>query len=82
MNILTAKEFIKNYLKSNPDCKYDDVMIEFTKFHVEAALKAANENAEVTVVDYNDAGFNNTPDLIYGVDSDSILNAYPLNNIK
>ena len=40
--IPTAKEFLKTYLKNNPNCTYDLVMIEFAKLHVEAALKAAS----------------------------------------
>ena len=53
-------------------------MIEFAKLHVEAALKEAGENAFIT---------NHKPtledDRVYKkIDKDSILNAYPLDNIK
>ena len=72
MNMVTAKEFLKNYLKHNPDCKYDDVMIEFAKFHVEAALKAASENADTVPTARNG----------HYINKRSILNAYPLKNIK
>jgi hypothetical protein len=43
------------------------IMIEFAKLHVEAALKEANEKAIMT--GYVDSG-------------QTILNAYPLENIK
>jgi len=59
-----------------------NVMIEFAQLHVQAALKAADNEAQVTVVDYDGGGFNSLPEPIYGVDSDSILTAYPLENIK
>jgi hypothetical protein len=68
----TAREFY--------DAHYSDdavvMMIEFAKLHVEAALKEASEKAIV----------NTEPDYRGGewsiVDTDSILNAYPLENIK
>ena len=47
-------------------------MIEFAKLHVEAALKEANRKVIVTY--YYDEGIR--------VNKDSILNAYPLTNIK
>ena len=47
-------------------------MIEFAKYHVEQALKAASENVIV-----HDDAFEEAK-----VDKDSILNAYPLENIK
>ena len=51
----------------------EDLMIEFAKFHVEAALKAASEDSHTKDVPY-------TNDV--EVDRDSILSAYPLENIK
>lgn len=75
--IPTAEDFFiqKGFMPNHHKLGYDikTAMIEFAKLH---------NNAQVTVVDYNDGGFNSTPDPIYGVDSDSILNAYPLENIK
>jgi hypothetical protein len=53
----------------------EKLMIEFAKLHVEAALKEVIENAE-SVYDSEEDCF------INAVDSDSILNAYPLTNIK
>jgi hypothetical protein len=49
-------------------------MIEFAKLHVEAALKAAAENAETRYIPYTDDD--------YEIDKRSILNAYSLENIK
>lgn len=50
------------------------LMIKFARIHVEAALKEASENAETKWVKF-------TKDD-YEIDKDSILNAYPLENIK
>lgn len=51
-------------------------MIEFAKLHVESALKEASKNAECYLAgipgDYQS----------YVVKSESILKAYPLENIK
>jgi hypothetical protein len=59
------------YLGVNEDNLYK-IMIEFAKLHVEAALKAAYENIEYTEVD------SSVPYVV----KDSILNSYPLENIK
>ena len=48
-------------------------MIEFAKFHVESALKAAASDAHTKDVPYTDD---------VEVDKESILTAYPLENIK
>ena len=68
----TAEEFLSkniDYVLEN-DCKEDveNAMIEFAKLHVEAALKAAKEVG-------NDFEGNETM-------NESILNSYPLSNIK
>jgi hypothetical protein len=76
--MVTAKEFLKNYLKHNPDCKYDDVMIEFAKFHVEKALKKACEEVDFTSETYRSIQQGSH----FEVDKESIINAYPLENIK
>jgi len=72
--IQTAEEFAKPHRKSvlGYDVLTVDEAIEFAKLHVEAALKQATECAEVNVLNYND----------YEVDKKSILNSYPLENIK
>jgi hypothetical protein len=52
-------------------------MIEFAKLHVEAALKEASEKVKAKWVHMKDYS------RIYdGIDKDSILNSYPLTNIK
>lgn len=101
MNTPTAKEFLWNgtIIKQGdtepygrlPNDKVPLVMVEFAKLHVEAALKAVNQNVKLLVdnnrpdkgpgegedlLDYYECG----SDTIY-VSSSSILNAYPLNNI-
>lgn len=50
-----------------------DRMLEFAKMHVEAALKAAAEQAEIENDWDNQKG---------NISKDSILNAYPLETIK
>ena len=70
---MTAKEYFIEHLSGEP--LHQDVvieaMIEFTKYHVELALKVASEKANLT--DNGRFPF---------VDKESILNAYPLENIK
>lgn len=64
---------IKLWFETNPDAQQSvNIMIEFAKLHVQAALEAANENLEYTDEDSSTS---------YVVES-SILNAYPLENIK
>jgi hypothetical protein len=78
--IRTAEEFLKEYELGNTgkidieDAK--EAIIEFAKLHVESALKEASENATTI----NKPKFKG--DINYVVDGDSILNAYPLENIK
>jgi len=52
------------------------MMIEFAKLHVEAALKEASEKAKMI-----DVGIDYSI-ILWEVDKDSILNSYPLENIK
>jgi len=71
MNIPTGEEFLnKNSLVflAYPQ----KILIEFAKLHVKAALKAAYENIEYTTVD------SSVPYVV----EESILNSYPLSNIK
>jgi hypothetical protein len=97
--LLTAEEFLKSkdYNITDDGELYDGLlinnvlkdMIEFTKLHVEAALKAANEKATI-LEDGKDIGnryfwddYNTSnKDIEYEINKDSILNAYPLDNIK
>jgi hypothetical protein len=62
------------------------ILVEFAKLHVEAALKAASEKVSLTDFAYEflqegayeDADGNK----VDAIDKDTILNAYPLDNIK
>ena len=70
---------IETYLKGNAK----SAMIEFAKLHVEAALKAASEKAKTFKNDEVMGGDGRY--LRHGyidVDKESILSAYPLENIK
>ncbi len=72
----TAEEFIDSFHSDTDDDLHEGVrkmMIEFAKLHVEAALKAASEEAHTKDVPYTDD---------VEVDKKSILGAYPLKNIK
>lgn len=95
MNILTAEEvYNKFHFSYKGDENYIlEAMKEFAKMHVEAALKLASENAEI-IDDPNsytgNTGSEYPPDQIFLwpslpdqiISEDSILNAYPLTNIK
>ncbi len=54
-----------------------DILIEFAKLHVQAALKAASQKACVNY-EYDAANGNSE----YSVAESTIINAYPLTNIK
>lgn len=56
-------------------------MIEFAKYHVEQALKAADNNATIDIIDREEISEGSFRP-VYGVDSKSILNSYPLDLIK
>lgn len=77
---MTAYEFcqskclVDDYGKA--DKNIEEALIEFAKYHVKQALIAADLNALVEIIDY-DGHFPQ-----YGVDSKSILEAYPESNIK
>ena len=80
--IPTAKDFqINYYLEEHDEGGYlglndeeiSKMLINFTKLHVEAAIKTALNN--VKYADGNHSAVND-------IDEDSILNAYPLDNIK
>ena len=72
---MTAVEFLENNnlpeTLSGGTLKW--VMIEFAKLHVEAALKSAASDAHTKDVPFSDD---------VEVDQKSILNSYPLENIK
>lgn len=83
---MTAKEFLRNKknvigLRSQAsplgsEGTEIEVMIEFAQYHVTEALKAASEKAEIELDDLGILGTH------YVVNKESILTAYPLENIK
>lgn len=83
-NIPTAKEFWDSKCKTDELKSPGDIMIEFAKLHVEAALKEASEKVKMKDIN-EDCHFEdedgNYPEIMV-FDRDAILNAYPLNNIK
>ena len=91
--MLTAKEFVLNendgYLAGDytPNEVYR-IMIGFAKMHVEAALKAASESRCINMYEKTwftqslEPGTKILDRVNITVYKDSILNAYPLNDIK
>jgi hypothetical protein len=78
--IPTAEEF----LPKNENGRYsrngvEKAMIEFAKLHVEAALKEASENGQAFV---NGNGEWVSSNVTAFINKGSILNSYPLDNIK
>jgi len=82
---MTAEEFFFDY---SIDYEYDNLSvnckqeiiykaIEFAKYHVEQALKAASKEAEIDMIDTTDHS-----ELLPKINEISILNAYSLTNIK
>ena len=68
-----AKQLFDKMLEENEECTSTEMMIEFAKMHVEAALKAALNSVEYA--DGNDSAVDD-------IDEESILNSYPLSNIE
>lgn len=88
--IPTAEEFIKD-AQQNPSKGWTarKMLVEFAKLHVKAALKAATANAEADFEPMNWLAEQhcNTPfiqgeDYEIGISRQSILQSYPLENIK
>lgn len=89
---MIAEKFLDEYLQNNAvpwspewDSTYGQLniaMIEFAKLHVKAALEAAAENAEA-FIEYGHGDWMLSMSVEdYGVNKESILNAYPEENIK
>ena len=87
----TAKELFDKMLEENSECTSTEMMIEFAKLHVETALKEASEksyaqssHSNITSKDWTET----RQGLIcvhlgrVSVNKQSILNSYPLSNIK
>ena len=77
----TAEEFLQQSNVVGMTDLITPLMIEFAKMHVTAALKEASEKATVTPIDHEEISEGSFRP-IWGVDDDSILNSYPLENIK
>jgi len=75
-DIPTALEF---FIKQKTYTNIEQFMIEFAKLHVQAALKEASEKAKIK---YEYSGNTGSEYCDEYVDHNSILNAYPLTNIK
>ena len=85
--MITAEEFSRKYTRLRSAMAISDIsemMIEFTKLHVEAALKEASKKAEICETWGNNDYESDDPVGYYThhVDGSSILNSYPLDNIK
>jgi hypothetical protein len=81
---MTANEFrIKECMSISQDIDNSDIeflMIEFAKYHVEQALKTASKSVDYRLRE-NHLDLHMFDDS-FEVDPNSILNAYPLENIK
>ena len=71
--IPTAKELFDKMISENDEVTSTEMMIEFAKMHVEVALRAA-----IKVEVWEQRSYRGLSEL----EKDSILNAYPLENIK
>lgn len=72
--MITAKQLFYKLVEKAEVTTYTEMMIEFAKYHVTEALKKASEKASLKCGEYSSDDFY--------IDTDSILNAYPLSNIK
>lgn len=83
---MTAQEFIEKrdeYGLLVYTNEISEIMIEFTKFHVQKALKEASENAQAGLeYSHHEGEFEDIPVYLPVISKDSILNAYSLDNIK
>lgn len=87
--ILTAKEWFEtNKINVNHRHPTYEDMVEFAQIHVQAALEAANKNAEVRITEnaLMEGGccYSSYDDGVITITTDeqSILNAFPLEKIK
>lgn len=82
---MTASEFVRKKFPENTDGMYvrrnmEETMVDFAKHHVELALKEASEKATMQTRNNRLCDFDKVPYNI--IHKRSILNAYPLTNIK
>lgn len=77
--IPTAEEFIEDELRCYEKSHIKELLINFTRLHIEACKKEIIINAEAELELSNPYD----PDSSYPiVNKDSILNSYPLDKIK
>jgi hypothetical protein len=76
-NIPTAESFYDKKDKNGLPMSFNEKMIEFAKYHVEQALKAASQTK--LEANYDNTGVDEER---YPNDKSLILNAYPLTLIK
>jgi len=87
-NIPTAEEFAKTHHPMKTYPVDHQMMIEFAKLHVEAALKEASESRCIKMLEKTWYEYSLEPNttilarINITVDKDSILNSYQLTNIK
>lgn len=86
-NITTAAEFFRDCMEGGQSVytasqrKFIDKAIEFTKMHNKLALAASAKNAKTKFIE--GVYIEKTPTMWdIEIDKDSILNAYPEDNIK
>jgi hypothetical protein len=81
---MTAEEFLE-HIEENGKYTFDwkEFGILFAKYHVEQALRTASNNVKIktTFKKKSRAGYTSSSSF-ETVDKKSILNAYPLENIK
>lgn len=76
----TAKELYGKMLYENDEVTSTEMMIEFAKLHVEAQAEAISEKIQTDILYQDEDGVLEEP-VVY-VNKESVLNAYPLTNIK
>ena len=90
MTVPTAEEFMSNVgttispvsgLETYLRADFKDGLIKFARLHVKAALEAAADKSTVTPIDHEEISEGSFRP-IWGVDDNSILNAYPDERIQ
>ena len=79
--MITIEEFLKSKGLGGYQ-QFDKPIKELIGIYVQEALKQASEQAKIVADDRQDFRFQSCNCLDYVLDKDSILNAYPLTNIK
>lgn len=94
-NIPTAEEFFRKFKHTHSPVNHHLALIEFAKLHVEACKKEISKSTKINLFvrpdrkgsKYKLVESGESYDIfetrqMYKVDKESILNAYPLTNIK